>query len=106
MDFLIYSLLMAKLLYGSGLRLTECLRLRIQDVDFGQNKIYVRAGTGGKRRIFWLFASGAGSVKADICSKYLLWLWHVSLDLFYEPVLASFLLFLGCANHETQMLIS
>lgn len=44
-------LLMAKLLYGAGLRLMECIRLRIQDVDFGQNKIYVRGGKGGKDRL-------------------------------------------------------
>jgi integron integrase len=42
--------LMAKLLYGGGLRLLECLRLRIQDVDFGQNLIFVRGGKGGKDR--------------------------------------------------------
>jgi len=48
MDFKIYPLLMVKLLYASGLRLMECLRLRIQDVDFGQNKIYVRAGSGAE----------------------------------------------------------
>ncbi len=42
--------LMSKLLYGSGLRLMECIRLRIQDVDFGQNKIFVRGGKGGKDR--------------------------------------------------------
>lgn len=42
--------LMAKVLYGSGLRLMECIRLRIQDVDFGQNIIYVRGGKGGKDR--------------------------------------------------------
>jgi integron integrase len=42
--------LMAKLLYGSGLRLMECVRLRIQDIDFGQNKIFVRGGKGGKDR--------------------------------------------------------
>jgi integron integrase len=42
--------LMAKLLYGSGLRLLECLRLRIQDVDFGQDLIFVRGGKGGKDR--------------------------------------------------------
>lgn len=40
--------LMAKLLYGGGLRLLECLRLRIQDVDFGQGLIFVRGGKGGK----------------------------------------------------------
>lgn len=42
--------LMAKLLYGSGLRLMECIRLRIQDIDFGQNLIFVRGGKGGKDR--------------------------------------------------------
>ncbi len=46
--------LMAQLLYGSGLRLMECIRLRIQDVDFGQNKIYVRNGKGGKDRTTFL----------------------------------------------------
>jgi integron integrase len=42
--------LMAKLLYGGGLRLMECIRLRIQDVDFGQDLIFVRGGKGGKDR--------------------------------------------------------
>jgi len=42
--------LMAKLLYGAGLRLMECIRLRIQDIDFGQYKIFVRGGKGGKDR--------------------------------------------------------
>jgi integron integrase len=42
--------LMAKLLYGSGLRLMECIRLRIKDVDFGQNLIFIRGGKGGKDR--------------------------------------------------------
>jgi integron integrase len=42
--------LMARLLYGGGLRLLECIRLRIQDVDFGQNLIVVRGGKGGKDR--------------------------------------------------------
>jgi integrase len=38
--------LMASLLYGAGLRVLECCRLRIQDVDFGSNQIVVRAGKG------------------------------------------------------------
>lgn len=42
--------IMAKLIYGSGMRLMECLRLRIQDIDFGQNLIFVRGGKGGKDR--------------------------------------------------------
>ncbi|MBX6315418.1 MAG: integron integrase [Isosphaeraceae bacterium] len=42
--------LMASLLYGSGLRLMECLRLRVKDVDFGQNRLIVRDGKGQKDR--------------------------------------------------------
>jgi integron integrase len=42
--------LMAQLLYGCGLRLMECIRLRIQDLDFGQGRIFVRGGKGGKDR--------------------------------------------------------
>ena len=42
--------LMTKILYGAGLRLMELIRLRIQDVDFGQNLIYIRGGKGGKDR--------------------------------------------------------
>ena len=34
--------LMAELLYGSGLRLMECVRLRVKDVDFGYGQIMVR----------------------------------------------------------------
>ena len=41
---------MAKLLYGGGLRLLECIRLRIKDLDFGQGLIFVRGGKGGKDR--------------------------------------------------------
>ncbi|MCP3898117.1 MAG: integron integrase [Desulfobacteraceae bacterium] len=44
-------LLMAKLLYGCGLRLMECLRLRIQDINFRINKIYVRSSKNGKDRV-------------------------------------------------------
>ena len=42
--------LMASLLYGSGMRLMECVRLRVKDVDFGRNEICVRDGKGGKDR--------------------------------------------------------
>ena len=42
--------LMAKLLYGAGLRLMECIRLRVKDVDFENNQIIVRDGKGGKDR--------------------------------------------------------
>ena len=42
--------LMACLLYGAGLRLMECTRLRIKDVDFARREITVRQGKGGKDR--------------------------------------------------------
>lgn len=47
-------LLMAKLIYGSGMRLMECIRLRIQDVDFGQGNIFIRSAKGGKDRTTFL----------------------------------------------------
>lgn len=43
--------LMAKILYGSGLRLMECLRLRVKDIDFGNHQIIVRDGKGEDDRI-------------------------------------------------------
>ena len=43
-------LLMAKLLYGCGLRLMECVRLRIQNLDFERNLVYIRSAKGGKDR--------------------------------------------------------
>src|SRR2546427_6138213 len=44
------SQLVALLLYGSGLRLLECLRLRVKDVDFGRGEIRVRRGEGGREK--------------------------------------------------------
>jgi integron integrase len=43
--------LMAALMYGSGLRLTECLRLRVQDIDLKTGEIMVRSGKGDKDRV-------------------------------------------------------
>jgi len=43
--------LMATLLYGSGLRVLECARLRVQDVDFAMNQVVVRDGKGAKDRV-------------------------------------------------------
>lgn len=42
--------LLASLLYGTGMRLLECLRLRVKDLDFRRNEITVRDGKGGKDR--------------------------------------------------------
>ena len=43
--------LMASLLYGSGLRLMECLRLSVKDIDLGLNQIIVRDGKGARDRV-------------------------------------------------------
>ena len=45
---------MAKLLYGSGLRLMECVRLRVQDLDFAMRTITVRDGKGHQDRVTML----------------------------------------------------
>jgi len=49
--------LIASLLYGAGLRLMECLGLRVQDLDFARNEILVRGGKGRKDRVTMLPAS-------------------------------------------------
>ena len=46
--------LAACLLYGSGLRLMECIRLRVKDIDFDHRAIFVRAGKGAKDRVVTL----------------------------------------------------
>ncbi len=46
--------LMAKLLYGSGLRLLECIRLRVKEVDFAQHQIMIREAKGHKDRVTML----------------------------------------------------
>jgi len=43
--------LMGMLLYGSGLRLTECLQLRVQDIDFKYKQITIHHAKGGKDRV-------------------------------------------------------
>jgi len=49
--------LMASLLYGAGLRLRECLRLRVKDLDFGYRQVVVRDGKGAKDRVTMLPAA-------------------------------------------------
>ncbi len=48
------DLLMASILYGTGLRLSECISLRIKDIDFNERLVYVRQGKGGKDRVTML----------------------------------------------------
>ena len=49
--------LVVTLLYGSGLRLNECLQLRVKDIDFGRGEIRARRGKGGKDRVTMVPAS-------------------------------------------------
>jgi integron integrase len=54
--------LVATLLYGSGLRLLECLRLRVKDIDFEADQVTVRGGKGDKDRVTML----PNSIKPDL----------------------------------------
>ncbi|MEW5764083.1 MAG: integron integrase [Acidobacteriota bacterium] len=58
--------LMAALLYGSGLRLTEGLSLRVKDLDFDRGEITVRAGKGNKDRITVFPAAIRGELKEHL----------------------------------------
>lgn len=58
--------LMARLLYGTGMRLMECVRLRVKDVDFGARQILVRDGKGGKDRVTMLPDSLAPLIAAHL----------------------------------------
>ncbi len=58
--------LMAKLLYGTGMRLMECVRLRVKDVDFERNQIVVRDGKGFKDRVTVLPESVRAGLQAHL----------------------------------------
>jgi len=65
--------LICALLYGAGLRLEECLSLRIKDVDFARRIIYVRHGKGSKDRIVMLPAPAAKAIHAQVEASRLYW---------------------------------
>ena len=60
------ELLMASLLYGSGLRISECLELRIKDFDIARRQITVRNGKGAKDRITTLPGSIVGALREHL----------------------------------------
>lgn len=60
--------LAAALLYGTGLRLMECLELRVQDIDFSRNEILIRNGKGAKDRVTMLPESLKHELQAHLSS--------------------------------------
>jgi integron integrase len=58
--------LMALLLYGAGLRLGECLALRVKDVDFGMRQLVVRGGKGNKDRLTMLPAAAESPLRDQL----------------------------------------
>jgi integron integrase len=65
--------LMARLLYGTGMRLMECVRLRVKDVDFERGELTVRHGKGGKDRLTVLPASAIPALRAHLARVRVLW---------------------------------
>jgi len=59
--------LVASLLYGTGMRLMECLRLRVKDIDFSRSEILVRDGKGFKDRVTMLPATVARPLQEQLC---------------------------------------
>jgi len=64
--------LMARLIYGAGLRLRECLRLRVKDLDFGNMTLVVRAGKGDKDRSTFLPAALVADLQEHLAGVQLL----------------------------------
>lgn len=65
--------LMARLLYGTGMRLMECLRLRVKDLDFARNQILIRAAKGNKDRCTVLPASLRSPLQQHLQEVETLW---------------------------------
>ena len=65
--------LLARLLYGTGLRVSEALQLRVKDVDFERQAIVVRAGKGGKDRVVMLPQALVPALQAQLARARLLW---------------------------------
>ena len=65
--------LLAKLLYGTGMRWTEGLRLRVKDVDFDRQVLVVREAKGGKDRVVMLPRSLHEALKAQVGRARAIW---------------------------------
>jgi integron integrase len=65
--------LFARLLYGTGMRITEALQLRVKDVDFEHRTLVVRAGKGGKDRLLMLPQSLEPALREQLARARVLW---------------------------------
>ncbi len=61
--------LMAALIYGGGLRVSECCQLRVKDLDFDQGLVFVRSGKGNKDRSTLLAEVGREELRAQLRSS-------------------------------------
>ena len=64
---------LARLLYGTGMRITEALQLRVKDVEFDRGVIIVRCGKGGKDRVVMLPATLVDGLRAQLHHARRLW---------------------------------
>jgi integron integrase len=78
--------LMVELLYGTGLRVSECCTLRVRDIDLGRAQIIVRAGKGDKDRLVMLPASLHERLAAQVRRVEALWRRDVARGGGYAPV--------------------
>ena len=64
---------LARLLYGTGMRIAEALQLRVKDVEFDRQAIIVRSGKGAKDRVVMLPASLAAALRGQMQRARVLW---------------------------------
>ena len=64
---------LAQLLYGTGMRITQALQLRTKDIDFERRVVVVRCGKGGKDRVVMLPSALAAPLKAQLQRAHGLW---------------------------------
>lgn len=65
--------LLARTVYGTGLRITEALQLRVKDLDFSHRSLIVRSGKGGKDRVVMLPQSLTVELQAQLAHARLIW---------------------------------
>ena len=90
--------LMAALIYGGGLRVSECCQLRVKDIDFDQGLVFVRSGKGNKDRSTLLAEVGREELRAQLQASEALYRQTNGVDI------RQIQDYLGHANVETTMI--